>query len=74
MTFRFGDGRFRFYVAQYGSWQNDARVVFRVRVDSEPHKRAAEKGIKYFDRLLPAKLADIKLWCDTHPDFPLKAL
>lgn len=45
-TYRFADGDFRFYVATFGSWADDARIVFRVRVDRDPHERAGEKGIR----------------------------
>ena len=66
-TLRFPDGRFTLYTAQYGSWTNDQRIVFRVRVDRDPHERAGEKGIRDFDRLVPASTQEIAWWLESHP-------
>jgi hypothetical protein len=57
---RFRDGEFGFYTAHYGSWANDARVVFRVRTDRNPRERAREKGIQGFDRIVPASEKEIE--------------
>ena len=69
-TFRFADGDFRFYVASFGSWANDAHIVFRVRIDRDPHERAAEKAIRGYDRVLPLKLEGdlVARWLISHPD------
>ncbi len=68
-TYRFADGDFRFYVATFGSWADDARIVFRVRVDRDPRQRAAEKAICGYDRVLPLKLEGdyVTRWLISHP-------
>ena len=48
----FPDGEFRLFCASFGSAYGDARKVFRVRVDRDPHERAAEKGIRGYDRIV----------------------
>ena len=48
----FPDGEFRLFCAMFGSAYGDARKVFRVRVDRDPHERAAEKGIRGYDRIV----------------------
>ncbi len=68
----FKDGDFTFWTATYGSWQKDARVVFRVRSDNEPRKRAAEKGIRFYDRVVPSWPDDIAAWLIGHPDDALQ--
>jgi len=60
--FIFNDGTFRFFTAHYGSWKNDIRIVFRVRIDRDPQSRAAEKNINQYDRLLPASENEIQQW------------
>lgn len=70
-TLRFGDGRFALYTAEYGSWAGDARIVFRVRADRDPQKRAAEKGIRHFDALRLSTPREIGRWLISHPDFPI---
>ena len=69
--YKFHDGQFRFCTAHYGSWANDQRIVFRVRIDSTPEKRAAEKGIMYYDRLFPSYPDEIQAWKDGHPTYPV---
>ena len=69
--YQFQDGVFTFWTAHYGSWKNNARVVFRVREDSIPKVRAEEKGILCWDRILPAKPYEIELWLLSHKDYPL---
>ena len=68
----FDDGEFTFCTAHYGSWARDIRIVFRVRIDTTPEKRAIEKGIKYYDRLLPSLPYEIAEWVFTHSDFPIR--
>jgi len=70
-TLGFGDGRFRFRTAAYGSWAGDARIVFRVRADRDPQERAAEKGIRHFDALRISTRREIGRWLISHPDFPI---
>lgn len=66
--FDFPDGQFTFWAAEYGSWANDSRVVFRVRADRTPRDRAWEKNIRQYDRLVPATRVQINLWQAGHPD------
>lgn len=68
----FHDGKFQFYTAYYGSWANDARLVFRVRTDTDPKTRAQQKDIKYYDRLIPSTGSEIQNWLDGHPDFKVQ--
>ena len=65
-TFKFKDGIFSFWTAQFGSSHNDARIVFRVREDSQPKIRAKEKGIEGFDRIYPALPYEILKWMISH--------
>ena len=69
--YKFKDGDFRFYSAHYGSWNNDRIIIFRVRMDSNPKKRAEEKSIKYYDLILKATDEEINLWLKTHPDYKI---
>jgi hypothetical protein len=69
--YSFKDGRFTFWTAYYGSWANDARVVFRVREDTDPRLRARQKEISNWDRLIPARPNEIKMWIEGHPDYPV---
>lgn len=66
--YQFNDGRFRLVAAQYGSWANDKRIVFRVREDRGVKERAIEKGIKFYDRVFPATDQEVQQWLDVHPD------
>ena len=59
-TYTFKDGKFKFYTAHYGSWARDKRIVFRVRIDSDPKERAKEKNIKQFDRIVPSSKYEIE--------------
>ena len=63
------DGVFSFWTAYYGSWRLDARVVFRVREDTTPTQRAAEKQILWYDRLLPATTGEIASWYEGHRQY-----
>ena len=67
--YQFVDGTFRFYTACFGSWAGDARIVFRVREDTTPKIRAKQKGIKNYDRLLPATKEEIDMWLEEHDDY-----
>jgi len=66
MIYKFKDGSFRFYTAQYGSWKNDQIIVFRVRIDRNPNDRALEKGIKYYDRIVRSTDQEINEWFVGH--------
>lgn len=68
-TYGFSDGKFSFWTAQYGSWARDRRIVFRVREDNTPLRRAVEKEIANYDRIIPATEAEIDAWEDAHPTF-----
>jgi hypothetical protein len=74
--YKFADGEFYFYTATYGSWARDKRIVFRVRKDNIPEKRAEEKGIKYYDRLLQSTPDEIERWLKfKYPNYqPIKEL
>jgi len=72
MVYTFKDGQFRFYTALYGSWNHDRRIVFRVRTDTTPKKRACEKSIKYYDRLVPSSMQEISAWLRGHLEFAMK--
>lgn len=64
---------YNFYMVEYGSWNNDKKMVFRVRNGRNPHERAKEKGIKYYDRLGLCTNKDyIQMWLDSHTDYQLK--
>lgn len=65
--YTFVDGIFQFYTAHYGSWNNDRRIVFRVRLDTTPKVRAAQKCIDYYDFLSPSTEAEIALWFQDNP-------
>jgi len=69
--YKFIDGIFVFYTAIYGSWQNDARIVFRVRIDRDPKERAKEKNIKYFDRIILSNKNEIVNWFNSHLKYKL---
>jgi len=69
--YRFKDGVFTFWTAHYGSWARDARIVFRVREDSTPEKRAEQKSIRCWDRLFPAQEDEIEQWRNSHKDYPV---
>ena len=63
---KFNDGNFTFYSALYGSWAGDKIVVFRVREDTTPKKRAAEKGIINYDRLVSSSAGEVAAWLRSH--------
>ena len=67
--YTFCDGDFRFFTAHYGSHRNDARVVFRVRLDSTPEKRVVEKKITDYDRVLPSDVFEIREWLKGHSGY-----
>ena len=69
--YTFKDGKFSFYTAIFGSWNKDRRLVFRVREDSSPRKRAKEKGIKGYDRIFLASNQEIRHWINTHSNYPI---
>jgi len=63
----FPDGEFRLFCASFGSAYGDARKVFRVRVDRDPHERAAEKGIRGYDRIVAVGIrGDLRLLGRAH--------
>ena len=67
--YKMNDGCYRFFMAQFGSWANDAQIVFRVRVDRDPKERAKEKGIKNYDRIIQVTdTTIINQWLSTHPN------
>ena len=66
---KFTDGEFDFYTAHYGEWANYKLVVFRVRTDRVPKDRAYEKGMSWFDKLIPSTHDEIKAWLKYHPEF-----
>ncbi len=70
-VYQFKDGHFEFFTA--ATRQSPSYVViFRVRVDTWPEKRAREKSIA-FDYLRPSSVKEIAKWMETHPGFPLVA-
>jgi len=67
-TFRFPDGHFSFWTVLFGSAYNDASVVIRVRDDNQPRERAREKGLRGFDRVVPALDTEVQAWFASHAD------
>lgn len=65
---KFTDGNFNFYSALYGSWASDKIIVFRVREDTTPKKRAEEKSITCYDRLVPSTPGEVAAWLRSHTD------
>ena len=64
---------YNFYLAEDGSSFNDKKIIFRVREGIDPKLRAEQKGIKYWDRILPCTYEPfIQLWLDNHPDYKLE--
>lgn len=64
---------YNFYVAEYGSWNNDRKVIFRVREGKNIHERAKEKEIKYYDRIwLCIDKILIQMWLDSHTSYQLE--
>jgi hypothetical protein len=59
--------KYSFWTAEFGSWANDARVVFRVRDGRRAADRLTEKGISGYDRLRPATEEEIEAWKADHP-------
>jgi hypothetical protein len=63
---------YNFYVAEYGSWNNDRKIVFRVREGKDIHERTKEKGIKFYDRIWLCNNMDyIQMWLDSHIGYEL---
>lgn len=71
-VYQFQDGIFSFWTAHFGSWANDARIVFRVRLDTSAQKRIKEKELSGFDRLLPSQPSEVDAWVAGHPDYTLR--
>ena len=65
-VYNMNDGEFSFHCARYGSWNGDAQIIFRVREDTNPEVRAQEKGIEFYDRIVPATPEQIILWLVDH--------
>ena len=63
---KFNDGNFTFWTATYGSWAGDKVIVFRVREDTTPKKRAEKKGITCYDRLVPSDAGEVAAWLRSH--------
>lgn len=70
--YTFQDGVFSFWTAHYGSWNNDVRIVFRVREDSTVMERATQKGIKCYDRLLRSTQEEVAKWLEGHPNYEVE--
>ena len=68
------EGKFTFWVAQYGSWANDCRFTFRVRTDRNLLDRASEKLPNGWDKLLPANQTEIQGWLTRHPQYKVLAI
>lgn len=71
MTYLFRDGRFSLWAALYDTSLLPRRTVFRVREDSTPRIRAAEKGIAGYKSLRPATHDEVVAWLRMHPDYPV---
>ncbi len=70
-TYEFEDGKFEFFTARSRARLTPGVVIiFRVRVDTWPEKRAREKHIT-FDYLRPSSAREIEKWMETHPDYPV---
>ena len=68
--FTFRDGDFRFCTAEYGSWNNDYRIVFRVRIGTTPAFRAQQKKIKSYDAIRYSSSKEITAWLASKaPDY-----
>lgn len=67
----FKDGEFRFFTAMYGSWNNDKRIVFRVRTDTTTEATAKENQIVNYDRIVKSSDEEIKTWLSENPQFEL---
>ena len=64
--------QYNFYMATYGSTFGDKKIIFRVREGIDPKVRAKEKGIKWYDRIVPCTYQDyIHMWLDTHKEYEL---
>jgi uncharacterized membrane protein (UPF0127 family) len=68
-VWKFDDGDFTFWTAHYDMWGMKRKAVFRVRTDSDPKTRAAEKAIKYHDRIEPSTQEEILEWMKTHKQY-----
>ncbi|MFA5188149.1 MAG: hypothetical protein WC460_02180 [Patescibacteria group bacterium] len=66
--YTFADGIFSFWEAKINDKQS---IIFRVRNDSTPAKRALEKGISNGISLYPAKKEPVQKWLNSHPDYPI---
>ncbi len=63
--YTFADGKFRFFTAEYSKHY----IVYRVREDSNPYKRAMEKGISCRMRIRKSTGMEILAWMYSHPTF-----
>ncbi len=81
--YQFEDGKFEFFTAvNYGKppgprpggapLRRAYGIIFRVRADSWPEKRAREKNIA-FGYLRPSSVKEIEKWMETHPDYPVRS-
>jgi len=71
---KFNDGNFTFYSALYGSWAGNKIVVFRVREDSTPEKRAEEKNITCYDRIVPSSPGEVIGWLHGHANSHIQVI
>ena len=69
--YRFNDGEFEFFTAVSRRTPSYV-IIYRVRTDTWPEKRAREKSIA-FDYIRPSSVKEIGKWMETHPDFQLEA-
>lgn len=65
-THHFDDGDYSFWVAEYGSIDNDMMIVFRVRKDRTPESRAREKLPAGWGRIHHATPEEIQKWHNSH--------
>jgi hypothetical protein len=66
LTVQMKDGSFSFYTANLDP-QHIQQIVFRVREDNTPEKRAKEKGIKFWS-IDPSTSREIAIWYKDHTD------
>jgi hypothetical protein len=62
--FSFKDGKFKIYTAHFIN--SEIKVVFRVRIDSDPESRAEQKGIRGFYKIIPSHLYEVVEWMLAH--------
>lgn len=67
--YKFDDGYFQFFTACRKA--SSYVIIFRVRRDVWPEKRAREKSIK-FDYIRPSSVMEVKRWLKTHDDYPVR--